>query len=399
MTGRSLLALGGGASRTGVPRLLASLLHELTSTGELDPSRVRVLLRTGGPLEDDLGRTASVRVLGPTASLAGPLAARVHPRARPLGDWVGLNAGLVTRPARSDPGPPDLVWANGADAARMAAVLPRAARRAPLVVHVHELAIGLRRSLAGSSPHHLLDRADVVVAVSDAVRAHLEDDVGLSPDRVAVHRGWVPGLGPAPIERVDPRRPAPVPAGALLVGSCGSIGWRKGTDLFLDLARHLPESIDGRPVHLVWVGGPARAGDDGRAAREVALRGLDHRVHLVGEVPDAAPWLAGLDLLVHPAREDPFPLAVLEAGARAVPVVGFRSGGIVEALPEADHDACLADLFDGDGLADRVRALLVDATARSAIGTRLAHRISEHHAERPAVAALWRDVGERLGWS
>lgn len=397
MTPRSLLAVAPDASRTGAPRLLASLLTELRSRGALDPRRTRILLGVGGPMEGELRRSATVRLLPRVSGLAGAIGARVHPGARDLSLRIGVDLGLMAHPVK-DPGRPDLRWANGSAAARMAHALPRSARIAPLVAHVHELEIGLRRSLDGSDPRVVLDRADVLIAVSDAVAAHLVDGLGLDADRVAVHRGWVPGLREDAPADVVPRRPTGVPDGALVVGACGSIGWRKGTDLFLDLAAALPDEVDGRPVHLVWVGGPARPGDDRRTAADIGLRGLERRVHLTGEVTDAAPWLAGFDLLAHPAREDPFPLTVVEAGALGVPVVGYRSGGIVEAIPDEDHEACLTPLFDLDGLAERVLALLGDAAQREQRGTSLHARVHEHHRPGPSVTALWADVSARLGW-
>jgi glycosyltransferase involved in cell wall biosynthesis len=393
--GRSLLALTGDLSRTGAPRLLASLLAELRDDGATDPDRTRVLAQRGGPLAGAMGDVAAVRVLGPAADLTGRAARRLATTAQPAGDRLGMALSLLRQPA-SGGGPPDLVWANGATALRMAAALPGPARRAPLVAHVHEMEIGLRRSLAGLDAAALLDRAAVVVAVSGAVRDHLVAGVGVDPDRVIVHHGWVPGLGAEGPPPVTATRPAAVPDHALVVGACGALGWRKGADLFLELARRLPASVGGRPVHLVWVGGPDRPDDDRRAATDVGLRGLEGRVHLAGEVPDAGPWLAGMDVLALTSREDPFPLVVLEAGARGVPVVGFRSGGIAEAVPDDDHGACLAPPLDVDHLAGLVEALLAEPAARRSVGGSLASRVRAGHTAAPRVRALWAEVAARL---
>ncbi len=394
MTGCGLLAVSADASRTGAPRLLASLLAELSQQGVLDAGRSRVLLGVGGPAAEDLARSVPVRVLGRAAGLGGALAGRAHPTARGVGTRVGVALGLAAHPRWRDPGPPDLVWANGAGALPLVDALPRPARGAPLVAHVHELEIGIRRALDGRDPRRLLGRADVVVAVSSAVRDHLVDGAWVAPDRIAVHHGW---LATDPTPAPASRRPPGVAADALVVGACGTLGWRKGTDLFLDLARRLPATVGGRPVTLVWVGGPTRPGDERRTAAEVRLRGVGDRVHLVGEVDDVRPWLAGFDVLVHPAREDPFPLVVLEAGAQGVPVVGFRSGGITEALPSDDHAASLADLFDVDGLAHRLEALLGDDGERARRGRALRDRVEAHHRAGPCAAALWADVSTRLG--
>lgn len=390
--GRSLLALAPDLSRTGAPRLLASLLSELVRDGAIDPERTRVVASAGGPLEAALAGTASVRVLGPGADLTRRAARRLPGSARTVGERAGVAWGILRRPGPPH-GPPDIVWANGAAAVRLAAALPRPARQAPLVAHIHEMEIGLRRALAGDDPAKVLDRAAVVVAVSHAVRSHLVDDLGLPADKVIVHHGWLAEAGSRP---GPPRRPPGVGPEALIVGACGAVGWRKGTDLFLELARRLPTEVGGRPVHLVWVGGPARAGDDHRFQRELELRGVADRVHLVGEVGDVAPWIAGFDLFALTSREDPFPLVVLEAGAQAVPVVGFRSGGITEAIPPDDHLACLVPLFAVDELADTIAALLAEPDARRALGGALASRVRARHRAAPAVRSLWSDVAAHL---
>lgn len=394
MKGHAVLAVAPDASGTGAPRLLASLLAESEAQGRLDRRGTRVVLGAGGPTLAALEAVAEVRVLGRPYD-AVRRAAHLLPATTPRADALGVAAGLAVRPSRHDPGAADLVWANGAGGLRLAAALPRRALRAPLVAHVHELGVGLRRALAGDDPRRLLGRAAVVVAVSDAVRSHLVDELGVAGHRVVVHRGWVPG----PTAPVAPTRPAGVPAEALVVAGCGAAGWRKGTDLFLDLARDLPPRVGGRPVHLAWIGGEARPGDLHRLRADIALRGLGERVHLVGEVPDAGPWLAGADVLALTSREDPFPLVVLEAGARGVPVVAFRSGGVTEALPPADHDACLAPLFDGAGLAARVEAVLADGERAAALGRALRSRVEAHHRAGPCVAALWEDLERRLDGS
>jgi len=393
---RALLALTADASRTTSTYLLASLLQELGADGAIDPGRTRVVAGIGGALEPDLDRLAAVRVLAPAADLAGEAASRLHPGARPVGERIGLSWGLATRPLRPAPGPPDLVWAAGGGALRLAAALPRPARRVPLVAHVQEMEIGLRRAVGDADPRALLARATVVVAASDAVRAHLVDDLGVAAGRVAVHHNWVPGLRQGARRTAPAERPAGVPADALVVGGCGNLGWRRGSDLFLELAGRLPAEVGARPVHLVWVGSSPRPGDQQRVAADIALRGLDDRVHLVSDGTTVRPWVAGFDVLALTAREDGCPLVALEAGALGVPVVGFDHGGLPALLPPDDHPACLVPRGDLDGLAGAIVALLVEPAARRAIGGDLRARVHAHHGAAPTVRALWADVASRL---
>lgn len=392
---RGLLALTADGTRTGATLLLASLLEELGRDGAVDPGLTRVVAGTGGAREPTLTRTVPVRVAVPAADVAGEAAARLHPGARAIGERVGLAWGLV-RDLRRDAGPPDLVWAHGASAIRLAAALPRPARRAPLVAYVHDAGVGLRRALGDASPRTGLEPASLVVASSQTVAAHLVEDVGLPVARVAVHRPWVPELGRHGARSVIPRRPPHAPDDALVVAGCGSIGWRRGTDLFLDLAARLPRRVAGRPVHLVWIGGPERIGAGERIRADVAARNLGTRIELVGEVDDLAPWLAGCDLLVATGRTEGLPTAALAAAARGRPVVGWRTSGIAEIFPEGCRPDCLDEAFDGPGLALRVERLLADPDQRHALAAEQQAHVLTHHQAAPAVRDLWADVAAHL---
>ncbi|QYG92096.1 glycosyltransferase family 4 protein [Iamia sp. SCSIO 61187] len=393
---RAVLALTADLSPSDTNRTLLSLLEELGRAGAVDPRRTRVVAGDGGALagvvtgDTDL---ADVRVVGDGPDRVGAVAARVHPRARPAGERVGLSWGLARHPARSGLGPPDVVWSHGAAALGLADALPRPARRAPLVVRLYDGPIGLRRA-AGPDAAARLARARLVVVSSAALRDHLVDDLGLDRSRIAVRPPWI--LPPLPDEATGgPVSPPPVPAGALVVGGGGPICWRAGTDLFVDLATRLPRAVDGRPVHLVWAGRPDGPDALERITTDVDRRRIGDRVHIV----DADGWRRGWPapaLVVVTAREAPVPLLALGASRRSVPVVGHRTAGLAEILPPAVHDESLVDLFAGDTLARVVGGLLEDPDARHSLGAEQGAHVTRHHAAASRVAELWADVAAHL---
>ncbi|WCO66172.1 glycosyltransferase family 4 protein [Iamia majanohamensis] len=392
---RGLLAVTADATRSGATLLLGSLLRELGRDGAIDPDRTRVLAGSGGGRDPRLLQAGTVRVAVPAAEIAGEAAARVHPRARPTGEKVGLAWGLL-RDLRRDPGPPDVVWAHGETALHLVDALPRPARRAPLVAHVQSEGVGLRRALGDRDVARALAPAAVVVASSERVRRHLVHDLGLEPARVTVHLPWVPDLGPEGPPPVTSRRPDGAPADALVVAACGTLGWRRGADLFLELAGRLPREVAGRPVHLVWVGGAEDGSAAERFAADVRARDLTGRLDVVGEVDDPAPWLAGCDLLVGVGRTEALPTATLEAAARGRPTVGWPASGMGEVLPEDGRQECLVPDLDGRALAARVVAVLAEPGLRRALGTSAHAHVLTHHQARPAVRALWSDVAAHL---
>ena len=177
---------------------------------------------------------------------------------------------------------------------------------------------------------------------------------------------------PAEVERARERMGAP-PDRPLVVG-CGEATWRKGADLFLATVAHLRRR---RPVSVAWIG-RRFSSDERRLELDASLWRLDPAVCWVGEVDDAAPFLATADLLVMTSREDPQPLTPLEAAAVRTATCGFSIGGLVDLAD--DGAAATVPYPDVVGLGDVAVRLLDDAAARDRLASggraRLARRQS-----------------------
>lgn len=129
---------------------------------------------------------------------------------------------------------------------------------------------------------------------------------------------------------------------------------QSGLQAFARVAARLPEAELHLFGHGFEPGGPAAryvAGDAG-------LRALGPRLQCRGPVRHEAllETLAGMDLLLHPAREETFGMAVAEAMALGLPVVAGRAAGALPWLLQAPD--CLADVESPEDLA---RALLLVA--------------------------------------
>src|SRR5205085_2062404 len=107
----------------------------------------------------------------------------------------------------------------------------------------------------------------------------------------------------------------------------GSLGWRKGTDLFLQIAKTIDDSARCDRVRFLWVGGDLAGRDALEFDHDLQAFGLEDRcmrVPVTGEVLD---YYHAMDVVALTSREDPFPLVMLEAGANRVPVVCFADSG------------------------------------------------------------------------
>ena len=198
----------------------------------------------------------------------------------------------------------------------------------PVICHVHELA-GAICSVGVDNIAVLERRRPQYIAVSHAVKDCLANEFGIPVDRIDVIHGFVPGspndMPGAEQARKLIARELNIPAEARLVCGCGSIEARKGTDLFLEVARRVTHDDHATPVHFIWVGG---APDKVAAMRrQVQNDGLEASVHFVGHKSNTNAYFAASDVFLLTSREDPFPLVIMEAARCGKPIVCFRDGG------------------------------------------------------------------------
>ncbi|MEZ5179670.1 MAG: glycosyltransferase [Acidimicrobiales bacterium] len=168
------------------------------------------------------------------------------------------------------------------------------------------------------------------------------------------------------------RRPEPVPGApdrGMRVLGAGAGAPRKGLDAFVACLSDL--ATRGEVPPAAWVGGSPEALAVREAGADLRRVGIDDRVQLVAEVDDLGPWWPRHGLLLHPAREDPYPLVVVEAGQRAVPVVTWDTGGAADLLRAAGLAHLVAEPGDLVGLVRRVEDLLADEAARADAGRAL----------------------------
>jgi glycosyltransferase involved in cell wall biosynthesis len=254
---------------------------------------------------------------------------------------------------------PTLVHANTLYCLPEATVARRA--KVPVVLHVHEMiGAGLKQRAIARWTH---GAADEIVTVSEAAARPLRRNAG--PARIhVVHNG----VGAAPGRPAD--------AGGLVVGTVGVLSARKGTDLFLAMADIVAAA---RPDVRFVVLGADGSGPDAAFARHVRAwsRVLAARVNIsIRESNDARAEMAGWSVFVLPARQDPFPLAVLEAMAAGLPVIATRVGGVPEQI-EPGVSGLLVHPDDPRALAREVLRLVESPEERRRLGAAAADTVAE----------------------
>ena len=199
----------------------------------------------------------------------------------------------------------------------------------------------------------IVRRARVVIANSDKTRRDLESLVRVDPERIhVVPLGCDPDADAPQDARViaERRRELGVGPRELFVVFIGALGHdrNKGLDTLLDAWAFLKRDryVTGR-VFAIGAAVP-------RWRAEIAARGLEADVTLLGSRDDAGDILAAADLLVAPTRYDSYGLAVQEALCRHVPAITSSGSGVSERYPPSLARLVLPDPDDARALAERI---------------------------------------------
>lgn len=351
---RRVLIVSHEASRTGAPRVALDATRALEQCGW----DVRVVLRWNGPLRSEFEAAASGVDLEPLRHLRAAL--RLWRPTRPIAALLEQVAAAIQIVRVR----PSVVWCN--TVLSSCYVRPSVALRRDVVLYAHEpeerihdvlrryRLDGLWRSvlLAGCAP-----RICVELAAATGVAPGLVREVNPVPNVSRIAR-----LAGEALLGELPRRP--------IVGTVGTADLRKGVDLWLDVVAKVAAQIPDLEPYFVWVGGDRPQFFDHWAE----TTGLGESVLFTGSLANPYPYLASFDVFTLASRDDPFPLAVLEAMALGLPVVAFDIGDVREQLAGTGR---LVPAETPAHMAQAVVELLRDSGDRRSLGAAAADRAKE----------------------
>lgn len=209
-----------------------------------------------------------------------------------------------------------------------------------------------------------LDRLDSVLAVSHQVRRSLEQGGVPQPKIVTVHSG----LGDLPDGRqLDGRALRDrlgIPDEAPVIGTVANLFPRKGYEVMLRAVREVVRELPA--VQYVVVGG-GNPGYEQQLKTLAQSMKVENRVHFAGAQQSVYPYLAMLNLYVHPALMEGFGIAVLEAMAMGKAVVATKTGGVPEIVMDGET-GLLVEPNNVAALSEAVLRLLTDPEQCSRMG-------------------------------
>jgi len=347
-------------SRTGAPRSVINVFDAMR-----DEVEVRTIASLDGPLAEDC------RAIGPLSIVSEWLPGNVWQRA-----YGRFERGRWFREFHR--WAPDLIYINSVAALPIArwAPLPEV----PAILHVHELHSYLE-PIMRMYPDLMVQRPTRYLAVSEIVLQALVTECGIERNRIAVIHPFVSAQF---IDGASSNQTVLSADCNLVVGGCGTPGWRKGTTLWLQMAAEVRRLV-GLSARFVWVGVPD--GPEGiMFRREVHLMGLDDSVELIPSTPKPWKQFTRFGVFAMTSWEDPCPAVVMESMVLGTPVVCFAGGG---GAPEVvgDTGVIIPD-FNPQAMARAIADLAADPQQRARLGALARQRMRANFTERVIVPKI-----------
>ncbi len=257
-----------------------------------------------------------------------------------------------------------------------------------------ETARGRLRTILGATERIAASSAKDVVCVSESLK------------RAAVDGGYVPAakalvLGAGSSNGVDTHRfqrtdalraegarllaPLGITDAHRIVAFVGRLAVDKGVDDLLRAFEHVRASH--RDTKLLLLGGDLADEQIDPDLRRRVASAAD--VITTPAIADLAPYFARMDVLAFPSLREGFPNVALEAACAAVPIVGFRSTGVIDAIVDGVTGRLVAQ-HDVSALGKGLIAYLGDPALRAAHG-RAARERAERCFRRDVVWRAWLD--------
>jgi len=224
-----------------------------------------------------------------------------------------------------------------------------------------------------------LSRADAIVSTSAYVNFTVQN-LGFKKD-VTIIPNWIDDrlVARSPIVKSRARNSK---QSEFTVGYIGRLSPRKNVHLLLNSLKKLKKKYK---IKLIIAG----SGSEMSHLRKHALKlDINDNVSFLGWVNNVVRVLDTIDVLVLPSKGEGFPFIILEAFARAVPIVAYKVGE-PNYLLKRYHCGIVLDKLDANTIASSISGLIDDKNLLLSCSQN-AHRVSKYYLKTRLLPAYLR---------
>jgi glycosyltransferase involved in cell wall biosynthesis len=232
------------------------------------------------------------------------------------------------------------------------------------VLHIHELEIAISQF---SNLNALIESRNIVnhyIAVSAAVKNELVQKYGINEKLISIIYGGVETK-----EKINYKE-----SDFFTICGAGTLDWRKGIDIFIQLASLVKEDHE---IRFLWIGGDLDSLDYRKAMYDIQKLKLSNII-LTGEVNNPIEYMTTSNVFVLTSREDPFPLVCLEAASVGKPIICFDQAG---GMPEFVSNECgyIVPYLSIQSIKEKIYYLKENNRIAQKLGNNAYERMNKYH--------------------
>ena len=291
---------------------------------------------------------------------------------------------------KSETGNIDLIYGNTIIAANIYPLLT--VFDAPFITHLHELEESIQRYTTKEMREKWKQHSSQYIACSKPVEENLIASHDISKKNIKCVNAFIrPVIADLP-DQINQRIINDLPKEKTIVWGCGTIYWRKGTDIFIEAAKQLKErGLD--DFVFCWIGGNYWDLDSNELGtwKEwegfIEEHGLTDKIVFLGEKENPRDYFTSGDIFFLPSREDPFPLVCLEAAECGLPIVCFEDAGGIPGFVEKDAGIAIPFL-NIEAAADALEKLITNKNVRVEKGRTARTKLLQRHSVNIAAPGI-----------
>ena len=257
------------------------------------------------------------------------------------------------------------------------------------ICYVHELEVSIKIATRKESLFITINKTDLFIACAKAVKNNLVTNHQVFPEKIQVL--------PAPVNEVHRdkkdyedfittfKKNNNISQNTTVIGVAANNEWRKGVDLFVPLIGVYNNLFPDNKVCFVWKGFRTNNPSSFFDAFDYEKLVNNKNVVLLPHGADGIETIACFDIHLLVSREDPYPLAILEAASLGIPTVCFLDAGGAQEFIENDCGYCTpyGDLVK---MAEKLNVLTTDVNLRNLMGKNAQQKIKLRHENITAIA-------------
>lgn len=206
----------------------------------------------------------------------------------------------------------DIIYSNTILAIPYGDKIKRQQNQANHLAHIHELNAIIKLLLPDFNKY--ATGIDHMIAASELVKSNLIENWFLPENKITrVYECSV-------INNTEAIR---LNRNVFHVGGSGTVHWRKGCDLFVQVALQVVKHHPDIEIKFTWVGAISEK-ERTIVEEDIRKSGLQNVVEFIGESTNPSEMYQSFDLFLMTSREDPFPLVAIEAGMLGKPIICFQ---------------------------------------------------------------------------